>query len=212
MKILFFTDAHNSDTSPLMRTASYCEDILKKQEQLVEPAKRCDLVICGGDVFHQKKTHKVSYYLVNRIMEIYREFPRLYIVPGNHDIDTVMDWSDRPLGTLGKLPNIHVFHEEIVHFGGCNLWCFGGGEFFSLDSLKLFVEKNEPAHVGTNIAVLHAAVAEKVGRYKFPIISPTVLDSHNVFDLFLLGHLHDYQVQHAKMVAPGALSRGVLNI
>ena len=46
MKILYFTDPHNSDTPPLMRTSTYCEDILEKQEQLVEPAKKCDLVIC----------------------------------------------------------------------------------------------------------------------------------------------------------------------
>lgn len=208
MKILYFTDPHNSDTAPLMRVESYCEDILKKQEQLIEPAKKCDLVICGGDVYHQKKVHRISHALVNKIMEIYREFPRLYIVPGNHDIDTVVDWSDRPLGTLEKLPRTRVIHEEIVHFGGINLWCYGGGEFFSLDSLKVFVEENAPVHHGLNVAVFHAAVAEK--KYQFPMMSPKLLDSY--FDLFLLGHLHDYQVQHGKLVAPGALSRGVLNI
>jgi DNA repair exonuclease SbcCD nuclease subunit len=191
-----------------MRTESYCEDILKKQEQLIAPAKECDLVICGGDVYHQKKAHKISHALVNKLMEIYREFPRLYIVPGNHDIDTVMDWGDRPLGTLEKLPKVLVLHEGIVHFGGANFWCYGGGEFFDLDSLKDFVVKNKAPHVGTEIGVFHAAIAEK--EYKFPTIHPGWLEPN--FDLFLLGHLHDYQAQHGKIVAPGALSRGVLNI
>ena len=159
-------------------------------------------------MFHQKKAHRVSYYLVNRIMEIYREFPELYIVPGNHDIDTGMDWSARPLGTLGKLPNVLLLHERIVHFRGCNFWCYGGGEFFDLGALKAFVEEYKAPHIGTNVAVFHAAIAEK--EYKFPTMSPKLLDSY--FDLFLLGHLHDYQTQLGKLVAPGALSRGVLNI
>lgn len=211
MKILYFTDPHNSDTPPLMRTSTYCEDILKKQEQLIEPAKKCDLVICGGDVFHQKKTEKISYYLFNRLAEIYREFPRLLIVPGNHDFDKrIEELKYNPLGALCKLPKVRVMHDWIGHFEGVNLWCYGGGEFFSLDSLKAFVEKNEAPKDGIDIGVFHASVAEK--EYKFPVMRPGLLDSYHLFSLFLLGHLHDYQVQHGKLLAPGALSRGVLKI
>jgi len=211
MKILYFTDPHNSDTPPLMRTSTYCEDILEKQEQLIEPAKKCDLVICGGDVLHQKKTEKISYYLFNRLAEIYREFPRLLIVPGNHDFDKrIEELKYNPLGALCKLPKVRVMHDWIGHFEGVNLWCFGGGEFFSLGSLEEFVEKNVAPHAGVDIGVFHAAVAEKKKNYKFLTLPPEMLDSY--FELLLLGHLHDYQANHGKIVAPGALSRGVLKI
>jgi len=208
-KILYFTDPHNSATPPLMRTGSYCEDILKKQEQLVEPAKKCDLVVCGGDVFHQKKVSRISHALVNKIMEIYREFPRLYVVPGNHDIDTVMDWSDRPLGTLEKLPNIRVIHEEIVHFGGMNLYFFGGGDFFSPSQLLDFV-KREPKHHGLKVGVLHYPIATNRELYKFEIM--LVQDLLKYFQFMFLGHIHTLHHCDGLVAAPGALSRGVLAI
>jgi len=191
--------------------STYCEDILKKQEQLIKPAKECDLVVCGGDVFHQKKPEKISYYLFNRLAEIYREFPRLLIVPGNHDFDKrIEELKYNPLGALCKLPTVRVMHDWIGHFKGVNLWCYGGGDFFSLDSLDAFVAKNVAPHDGVDVGVFHASVAEKKKKYKFLTMPPEMLDSY--FELLLLGHLHDYQVNHGKLVAPGALSRGVLNI
>jgi len=207
MKILYFTDPHNSDAPPRMRMPSYTEDILAKQEALIEPAKKCDIVICGGDVFHQKKAERVSHGLVNRVMEIYREFPSLYICVGNHDIDTQMAWEDRPLGTLTKLPNIQVFHSDVVRMVDVDVAFWGGGEFYDWKEfdgfINNYVKGSEPGMIG----VFHSSIANAV--YDYETRTVTSLEKYN-FDYILLGHLHDYQACTDHIVAPGGLSRGVL--
>jgi len=207
--MLFFSDPHNADLPPRMRTSSYCEDILVKQEALIEPAKKCDFVICGGDVFHSKQTKHISYKLTNRLMEIYREFPRLYICPGNHDVEDRWDWSDRPLGTLEKVPKVYVKHKEIVSIGGVNLWFFGGGEFFNFDNLEDFVNRNVSEHRGLDVGVFHASIADK--NYPFVTRTCSEILQHSI-DFLLLGHLHDFQMNTKSVCAPGGLSRGILKL
>jgi len=192
-----------------MRRESYREEILAKQECLIKPAQECDLVVCTGDVFHSKKAEKISHKLVNRILEIYREYPNMWIVPGNHDIDTQMNWSERPLGTLDKLPNISVKHAFVLHEGDCDFLFFGGAEFFPQGALEswlksLQLKKGKRLRVG----VFHYPISAT--SYPFSVLSPSSLSSY--VDLMLLGHLHDYQVCSNNVVSPGGLSRGVLSI
>lgn len=208
-KILYYSDPHNSDRPPLMRKEDYCEEILRKQEQLIEPAKKCDVVICGGDVYHQKKPERISHYLVNRLCEIYREFPRLYIVPGNHDFDRRIEEIEyNPLGTLGRLPNIYIKHHQIVQFAGFNFYFFGGGDFFSPSQFLDFVEQ-EPEHLGAKVGVFHIPFA--VDK-KYPFELWDVKKALSRFEHIFLGHLHDFQHSDGWLTAPGALSRGVLNV
>jgi len=209
LKILFLTDTHNADFPPRMRKASYMEDILAKQEALIEPAKKCDFCFHGGDIFHSKKAEKISHKLVNRILEIYREYPNMWIVPGNHDIDTQMNWSERPLGTLDKLPNISVKHASVLHEGDCDFLFFGGAEFFPQGALEswlksLQLKKGKRHRVG----VFHYSISDT--SYPFSVLSPSSFSSY--VDLMLLGHLHDYQVCSNYVVSPGGLSRGVLSV
>jgi len=209
IKVLFYTDPHNSDRPPLMRKEDYCEEILRKQEQLIEPAKGCDLVICGGDVYHQKNPGRISHYLVNRLCEIYREFPRLYIVPGNHDFDKRFEEIEyNPLGTLGRLPNIEIKHREIMQFGGFNFYFFGGGDFFSPSQFLDFVEE-EPEHIGAKVGVFHIPFAV---NKSYPFVLWDVKKVLSRFNHIFLGHLHDFQNNDGWITAPGALSRGSLTI
>jgi len=207
--ILFFTDPHNSDTPPRMRRDSYREDILKKQEFLIEPAKKADVVIIGGDILHQKKPHKISYYLVNRIMEIYREYGVVWIVPGNHDFDMrPEDIKDNPLGVVGKLPNVSIFHNTWLHdVYGMDVFFKGLGSFEEdkslMDSLKEWQKTQGSLFT---LAVIHDAVTTK--KYPFPVID--FADIAPFAELFMFGHLHDWQHIDNRIIAPGALSRGVL--
>jgi len=206
MRLIFWSDPHNSDAPPRMRRDSYMKDILDKQAFLIEPSKGVDLVICGGDVFHQKKSERVSYRLMNQILEIYREFPRLLIVPGNHDINGRMEWGDRPLGILAKLPNVKVVHNAVEVFDDIRIFCWGGGEFYSRD---VMVESLSKVKSFPTIVVVHAAVtAHAVREYPFEVIPFKYVTKYG--HLFLVGHLHDYQTCLERIVAPGALSRGVL--
>lgn len=211
LKILFFTDAHNSDTPPRRRTESYRDDILRKQEFIISNAKEADVTIIGGDVFHQKKPHKISHYLVNRLMEIYREYGVVYIVPGNHDFDmSPEEINYNPLGALGKLPNIKIVHDdEVLDLPELDIYFYGLGGWDGSEQTLIFSLRkwNDYTTRGFRLAVIHDSVST-VG-FPFKTIPFSVVSDYA--DLFLLGHLHSYQELSDRIVAPGSLSRGVLD-
>lgn len=215
--ILFWSDPHNSDQPPRMRKEGYREQILAKQEFLIKPAQKADLVIVGGDIFHQKKAHKISYYLMNRLMEIYREYGSVYIVPGNHDFDMrPEEIKDNPLGVLGKLPNVQIMHGVWANgIYGMDILFKGLGDSEAakpLDALlrawqedQTSIQKDRTT-TPYNVAVIHDNVSTK--KYPFETISFDTIEKYA--DLFFFGHLHTWQELGGKVVAPGALSRGVL--
>lgn len=220
MKILFFSDPHNSDTPPRMRKSGYRDEILLKQTQLISIAKKCDLVICGGDVFHQKNPDNISHRLVNELAEIYREYGKMIIVPGNHDVGGAVSeslWNYMPLNHLGNLPNVeirHKSHETLQSFHKDKTWslaCYGLADAWEpLGEVENWLRSLGQIEGRTRcIVVVHAALAKK--DYMFPTIKMTQKIT-SCADIFLLGHMHDYQKIHGKIVAPGALSRGVLKM
>jgi DNA repair exonuclease SbcCD nuclease subunit len=220
MKILYYTDPHNSDTPPRMRKRGYRDEILLKQIQLIETAKKCDIVICGGDVFHQKNPANISYALVNEISEIYREYGKMIIVPGNHDVGSAVSaslWTRKPLNLIANLPNVeikHKTHEALRSFHLDKTWsiaCYGLADAWEpLEEVETWLRSLRKVEGCTRrIAVIHAAIAKK--KYMFPTIQMTQTIT-SCADIFLLGHMHDYQHIHGKIVAPGALSRGVFKM
>jgi len=215
VKILFFTDPHNAERAPRSRVETYMEDLLDKQEQLIEPAKKCDLVIHGGDVFHSKKP--ASFKLWNKLAEIYRELGNLIILAGNHDFDKTheeLEWNH--VYALNKLPNVDVVLQAEVVNRGVRFIFFGGGDYFSFEEFKKYLNGIKKQSV-FSVGVFHSSI--KVAKKKYPF--PTISLSTKFFDLFnliLLGHLHDQQFhgavkksgQSLYVAAPGSLSRGVL--
>lgn len=217
VKLLFFSDPHNSDTPPLMRRQGYRDEILEKQAFIIPHAKKADVTIIGGDVFHQKKAHKISHYLISRLMEIYSEYGLTYIIPGNHDFDMhPSEIAHNPLGIIGRLPNVKVLHGLWANgIMGMDLFFKGLGDCEQEKSLvellhawekeQADIQKDRSA-VPYSIAVIHDAVTKK--EYPYPTIPFD--DIARFADLFFFGHLHDWQELGGKVVAPGALSRGVL--
>ena len=214
MRLGCFTDPHNADIAPRRRRESYTQDILDKQAFLIEPFRKCDVVLCQGDIFHEKKAHKISHKLVNSIMEIYREYPKMYIVVGNHDIDGRMDWKDRPLGTIGKLPNVEVLHGSIDVVDGVRFLFWGGGDLFSKEDTVEWLDaarkwKTDEEYEFT-VAVMHSSV---VGSAEWiPYMTVPFKEISKYASLFVLGHIHDYTSCTSRIIAPGSLSRGVLTL
>ena len=179
-KVLYFTDPHNSDQPPRMRREGYREQILKKQELIIPVAKKVEMTIIGGDIFHQKKVYKISHKLVNQIMEIYREYGMTYIVPGNHDFDmSPAELKDNPLAIIAKLPNVRMLH-GVAFKGvyGMDIFFKGLGDFEEEKSLVTMLKEWEADRTERsknhscllyNIAVVHDSVAFKPQR--FPTIS-----------------------------------------
>jgi len=200
-----------------MRREGYREQILNKQIHIIPHAKAVDLTIIGGDIFHQKKSHKVSHYLVNRIMEIYREYGNLFIVPGNHDFDmNPEELKYNPLGTVAKLPNVRLLHGGIARsIMGMDIFFKGLGDFKEdktlIDMLKEWqIDQTERAKSMTSILYNIAVIHDSVSYRKFPFETISLSSIAKYADLFLLGHIHKPQGETAKMVSPGALSRGSL--
>lgn len=215
LRVLFYTDPHHSDTAPMMRQETYRTDILNKEEQILKAAKKCDGVIIGGDIFHQKKADKVSHKLVNLVGEVYREFPQTFIFPGNHDfennIDEVFGLRKSPLATLSLLPNVKILHEDFGKINQCVfIFGVGGGDDYmnQLETMSSNYFSKEGDHAQFHIGVFHASVANK--KFPFDTIKPNRLV--RFFNLMCLGHLHTYQEVTNKIVAPGSLSRGVLRL
>jgi DNA repair exonuclease SbcCD nuclease subunit len=167
-----------------------------------------DLVICTGDVFHSKKAGNVSYLLTNRLCEIYREFPCLFIVPGNHDIDTQMEWRTRPLGILSQLPNVRVLHDQVEVWQGLVIAGWGGGEFFPMDDALNFIHNFAAANHGGLFKLLIAHLPISDLSAPFPVYSTDLIPPS--INLTALGHIHNFSHIGAGYVATGSLSRGVL--
>lgn len=217
VSILFFTDPHNSDTPPRSRKEGYRDEILAKQEFLVPYAKEVSITIIGGDIFHQKKAHKISHFLISRLMEIYREYGVVYIIPGNHDFDmSPREIEHNPLGIIGRLPNVTILHGAYVSgVMGMDMYFAGLGgypeEISCVEMLRVWEKtqaeiNKDRSSVPYNIAVIHDAVTKK--EYPFPTIPFD--DVARYAELFFFGHMHNWQELGGKIVAPGALSRGVL--
>lgn len=222
VNILFYTDPHNSDTPPRMRREGYCEQILNKQISIIPHAKAVDLTIIGGDIFHQKKPHKISHKLVNKIMEIYREYGITYIVPGNHDFDmNPEEIKYNPLGIIGKLPNVKILHGGVARgILGMDIFFKGLGDFKEDKNLIAMlkewqIDQTERAKkmsgILYNVAVIHDVVYYRpFGTKPLPYEIIPLENIEMYADLFLLGHIHKPQGETRKMVSPGALSRGSL--
>jgi len=213
LRIAFFTDAHNADLAPRMRKESYTQDLIDKQEIILKKTKKYDLIICGGDVFHSKRSERISYRLSNKLLEIYREFPKLLIVVGNHDLEGSDVFGERPIGLFAKLPNCNVILSGIQTYDDCIFVCVGGGEFFKNEEIVGLLKKysKETMSKGFPVsAVVHAPLTSlSFNEYPFEIIP--FKDVTKLFPFFMIGHLHDYQICNERIAAPGGLSRGVLN-
>lgn len=107
MKYLLIGDIHLSDRPPSSCMESYTEDILTILEHTVqlETDLKVDGVVWSGDVFHNKQANRNSHKLVQRAIDIVQSYKNLWIVPGNHDMQSDRYESlfeTQPLGILFK--------------------------------------------------------------------------------------------------------------
>lgn len=105
-RYLLVGDIHLADRPPSSCTATYLEDLFALLEQtvVIEDRFECDATIWAGDVFHVKAASRNSHKMVQRTIEIGKQYKAWLIVPGNHDMehDRIDSLAKQPLGTLFK--------------------------------------------------------------------------------------------------------------
>jgi len=105
MKLLFRTDCHVSDRSPLSWKGDYQAEVwdLLTQVGHIAEEQAVEAVLDGGDYFHVKAATRNSHALVARTASLHAGYPcPVYHVEGNHDMaHNNLDTVDRqPIGVL----------------------------------------------------------------------------------------------------------------
>jgi DNA repair exonuclease SbcCD nuclease subunit len=213
-KILTFTDIHLADKNPNARIDNYRDAILNKLEQArdIAEARKVDLALCGGDVFHLKAPSKNSHYLVAKTIEIFKSFPcPIYSVYGNHDIsqDNINNLPKQPFFTLLKSKALHYLNDEFFDNGNIRVY---GMDYLVDPDYSDFSRKNQGEKIQICVAHVNASskfddlFGERVYTYqKLKNESP---------DAFVFGHYHpdqDIEIHNDKFfINVGSLSRGSL--
>ena len=211
MKILIVNDPHLSDQAPVSRTESYTEDILAKLVEAGELAATYEVVcvLIPGDLFHQKQSWKVSHRLVQRVIDIFENYPcPVELIAGNHDLAAgrLDSLQKQPLGVLLKSSNVHWadnvigFDMDVIH---------GTGEFMRGDIEAQLSQK--PAN--NKILVAHMPIAPPSQTYPYPFVGA----ESSVFARWkgvIYGHQHAedgfYRVGDTWFLNFGSICRGAL--
>ena len=122
IRFMVVNDQHNSDRPPIGRTETYADDIIAKQEECWEIARRtkCDFVVNGGDIFHRFRGPQIADSLKVRLLELYQHAPcPVYALAGNHDLSSagVASIWDRPFGVLAKAGAFKWLSEATITSG-----------------------------------------------------------------------------------------------
>jgi DNA repair exonuclease SbcCD nuclease subunit len=109
--LLWRTDVHLSDHTPVSRTDDWATTVLEKLEQVGAIAKRLGAaaVLDGGDFFDIKSPGRTSHQLIRRVAAVHAKYPcPVYANVGNHDC-VYGDYAFLPQQPLGVLYETGVF-------------------------------------------------------------------------------------------------------
>jgi uncharacterized protein len=199
MKILVFTDTHNSTVA------------LKK---VVEKAKKekPDLMLCCGDftIFMQLAVEVLDSINSLKI--------KTYIIHGNHEDAEIVDELCKKYKNIEFLHNKVVRHEDVLIMG------YGGGGFAKLDSNFKEAEKKFENEIGKcrickKIMIVHqpphkTGIDLVYGEYAGNITTRKFIDKHKI-DLVFAGHLHEnagkeFKVKYTKFINPGPYGKIII--
>lgn len=231
--LIYFTDPHIGDVPPVGRTASYTEDMINKLADimLLCTERHTTAVICGGDLFDQKRPNRVSHRLRTRLSAVLKSFPcPVYMVPGNHDMgpNELASLPNQPLGGLEESGAVKMLeHTELIWSGPTNnsheLMCVLIPRPYSIvgDADPLYYaltdqEKKDLEGAGETpvIMVAHGSIIPPGHIRPYPHVTADQIDLCGI-DVLLAGHIHEelgtHIVEHngrdVYFSNPGSLSR-----
>ena len=124
VRVICVGDIHLSDRPPASCYDTYTDDILDMLSFVakLEKALKTDAVVWAGDIFHHKQPSRTSHATVLKLTKVAQEYDNLYVVTGNHDIqsDRLDSLEKQPLGVLyeaGVLKELDGWHPTLPIFG-----------------------------------------------------------------------------------------------
>ena len=216
-KIIHFTDPHYKDKAPISRKDDYINALLDKTLKISKLAKKvkAEAVFCGGDVFDVKDSVKISYWLTNSLINMFKNFPcPVYSIVGNHDIknDRLETVNDQPLGTLFESGALRRLDKVII--GGVEIV----GRDFTVANKTEVDHFVIPKETDSQILITHHNLF--LGKTQFfseKAISYEQLAEVTNADIVLNGHIHYpvdgkyiVKINGKYFVNPGSFSRGSL--
>ncbi len=220
MRLLQMNDPHLSDKAPLRRTAAYTEELFEKLYEVITIANHynVDAVVIPGDLFHQKTSTRVSYFLTMRVLKWVSDVARqIFILPGNHDLtdNNLASLDKQPLGMLRFMKNVTFLGQFDYEWKGYHLWGVPG-VMTSFTADKFITKTNWRE----TIVVAHGPIVVDEKNYPYEVIRAK--DVAGRAFLMLYGHVHapitpvtickEEPLGMTTFVNPGAISRGTIGV
>jgi DNA repair protein SbcD/Mre11 len=233
MKFLWWSDFHIADVPPVMRSATYKEDVFSKGYEIASLCEErgVDYSIFGGDFFNSKVSARISHSLVNEALRLLNAFPcEVLFLVGSHDIPYGRpDLAEkRPIGTLLQHPSVSFLNGARLLLPAVRLYAVSDSYNNTTEEVLAELAKQRDVTERAlaelpkrrshyyEVAVLHQPVV-KEGTYPYEVIQAS--DLVGTADLILYGHMHNYEGiwdltvndKTTKFVNVGAIARGVLD-
>lgn len=212
-------DIHISDRPPASCNDGYTEDILNMLSYVarLEKAIHADAVVWAGDIFHHKQPSRTSHATVLKVMKVAQEYDNLWIVTGNHDIqsDRLDSLEKQPLGVLyesGAAQELVGWHPTLPICGvpWQQRWLSPGTIW---EAFETYRDHNLKGLVVTHAPIYPPTVADNV---LFELLDLTEVSRSMENDGWLYyGHIHEphykFDVDGVEYANMGAISRGSLH-
>lgn len=201
LALLFRTDCHVADRSPVSWKGDYPAEIWSNLEQIGELARKHDVkaVIDGGDYFHIKAPTLNSHGIVVKSLAIHRSYPcRTLCVEGNHDLkhNNLGTVDRQPLGVLYESGVFEHLRDVTIEHEGVKVRVVGFpySPFRSLEDLQ-GVRKRGDEYL---VAVVHALAGRDPPSHVAEFFGEPVFRYENLIvdggpDVFMFGHWHQDQ-------------------
>jgi Icc-related predicted phosphoesterase len=231
VRVMLVGDIHLADRPPASRVEGYLDDVEAKLLYVAKLAKalNCDATVWAGDVFHFKQPSRTSHATVLRAIQIAQKFENLYVVTGNHDIqsDRLDTLHKQPLGVLyesGAAQELDGWHPTLPLFGvpWQQRWLHDGVPEQAFADWRMVAEATADdageRALSQSLAVTHAPIYpySMQGDVKFELVDNEELAAAMAGQGYLYyGHIHDphgfYIVNGVTFGNVGAISRGSIH-